>query len=277
METTSFFRGRTILITGASRGIGRAMALHFGRLGAHIVIAAKSIREDERLGGTIYTVAEEVERLGGRALPVACDIREEDQVAKAVDAAVLEFGGIDAVINNASAISLTDTATTELKRFDLMHDINVRGTFLVTKQCLPHLKAASNPHILTLSPPLDLNPAWLGPHAAYTVSKYSMSLLTLGWAEEFKAAGIAANALWPVTTIATAAVKNLLGGDALIARSRTPEILADAAAYILEQPSGTYTGKLLLDEDVLRDAGVASFDSYAVTPGGPLQRDLFVS
>ena len=227
------FQQRTIFITGASRGIGKAIALKLAGAGANIVIAAKSVEEDPRLGGTIYSAAAEVEAAGGKALAVQTDIRDEAQIANAVQQAVDRFGGIDVVINNASAIQLTNTEQTPAKRFDLMYNINVRGTFLVTQHCIPWLKKGSNPHILTLSPPVNLDPKWFGPHVAYTISKYNMSMLALGWAAELAPHGIASNALWPATTIATAAVKNLLGGEALVNRSRTPAILADAAAYIL--------------------------------------------
>lgn len=271
-----YYKGKTIFITGASRGIGRAIALRLAKDGANIVVVAKSVKEDNRLGGTIYSVANEIEEVGGKALAVQCDIRDEEQIKSAVEKAVAAYGGIDAVINNASAISLTSTDDTLAKRFDLMHDINVRGTYMVTKHCVPHLKKSENPHILTLSPPLNMNPKWLLPSVAYTMSKYNMSMMALGWALEYKKAGIAANALWPVTTIATAAVQNLLGGDMLINRSRKPEIVADAVHYILQQPSQEYTGQTLLDEDVLKANGVADFESYAVKPGGPLQKDLFL-
>ena len=270
------FKGKTIFITGASRGIGKAIALRLAREGANIIIAAKSVTENPKLGGTIFSAADELETAGGAAFPVACDVRDEAQIIAAVQGGADRFGGIDAVINNASAISLTATEATDSKRFDLMHDINVRGTFLVTKHCLPFLKRAANPHILTLSPPLSLDPKWLGPHIAYTMSKYNMSMMTLGWAEEFKSIGIAANSLWPATTIATAAVQNLLGGDVLIRRSRKPEIVADAAAAILIQDARTCTGNLFLDEDVLRSAGITDLSQYAVHPGRPLQRDLFL-
>lgn len=267
---------KTALITGASRGIGKAIALKLASQGANIIIAAKSVEENPRLGGTIFSAAQEVEEAGGQALPVACDIRQEEQIIELVRKGVERFGGIDIVVNNASAISLTGTAQTESKRFDLMHDINVRGTFLVVKHCLPHLQLSANAHILTLSPPVTMNPRWMGPHIAYTISKYDMSLLSLGWAEEFREQGIAANSLWPVTTIATAAVQNLLGGEALIRRSRKPEIMADAAAIILQQPARECSGNLFLDEDVLRMQGITDFERYAVVPGGELQRDLFV-
>ncbi len=270
------FQNKTVFITGASRGIGKAIALILAAAGANVIIAAKSVIENPKLGGTIYSAAEELEAAGGKALAVQCDIRDEAQVTRAVNEGIAKFGGIDMLINNASAISLTGTETTEMKRFDLIHSINVRGTFLVTKACIPHLRKSANAHILTLSPPIGLKPEWLGPHIAYTLSKYDMSLMTLGWAAEFKDAGIAANALWPVTTIATAAVQNLLGGDYLTARSRKPEILADAAAWILSQPAEECTGNLFLDEEVLARAGITDLEKYAVNPGGELQRDLFV-
>lgn len=271
------FQQRTVFITGASRGIGKAIALRLASQGANIVIAAKSVTEDPRLGGTIYSAAQEVIDAGGQALAVQVDIREEDQIKQAVQQAVEKFGGIDIVINNASAIQLTNTEETPAKRFDLMFDINVRGTFLVTQHCIPYLKKGNNPHILTLSPPIDLDPRWFEPHVAYTVSKYNMTLLTMGWANELKKYKIAANTLWPVTTIATAAVKNLLGGDALINKSRTTDILADASEYILQQPSDSYSGNTLLDEEVLTAAGVTNFDKYSVVPGAKLQSDLFIS
>ncbi|TWF35779.1 citronellol/citronellal dehydrogenase [Chitinophaga polysaccharea] len=269
------FQQRTIFITGASRGIGKAIALQLASKGANIVIAAKSVEEDPRLGGTIYSAAEEVEAAGGKALAVQVDIREEAQIAQAVEKAVATFGGIDVLINNASAIQLTNTEQTPAKRFDLMYDINVRGTFLVTQHCIPHLKKGKQPHILTLSPPINLDPKWFGPHVAYTISKYNMSMLAMGWAAELAPYQIASNALWPATTIATAAVKNLLGGEALINRSRTPDILADAVEYILQQPA-TYSGQTLIDEAVLQQAGITNFDKYAVVPGGKLQKDLFL-
>lgn len=268
--------GKTYFITGASRGIGKAIALRLAKEGANIIVAAKSTEENPKLGGTIYSAAEDIQQAGGQAVAIQCDIRDEEQVINAIKKGVEKFGGIDAVINNASAISLTDTAHTESKRYDLMYDINVRGTFLVTKHSLPYLLKSANAHILTLSPPLNIDPKWLGPSVAYTISKYNMSMMSIGWAAEFKSVGIAANALWPVTTIATAAVQNLLGGDYLINRSRKPEILADAAYYILTDSSKTCTGNTFLDEDVLRKHGIDNFDSYAVTPGGELQRDLFI-
>jgi len=270
------FQQKTVFITGASRGIGKAIALKLAAGGANIVIAAKSVEEDPRLGGTIHSAAAEVEAAGGKALAVQVDIRDEAQIAAAVTKAVAAFGGIDILINNASAIQLTNTEQTSAKKFDLMHDINVRGTFLMTQHCIPFLKNGNNPHILTLSPPVNVAPQWLGPHVAYTISKYNMSMLALGWAAELQQYRIASNALWPATTIATAAVKNLLGGDALVNMSRTPDIVADAAHYILQQPSGTYTGFTLIDEEVLQSAGVQDFDQYAMKPGGRLQKDLFL-
>ncbi len=271
------FRGKTAFITGASRGIGEAIAIRLAKEGANIVVVAKSTKEDPRLGGTIHSTVEKVNAAGGKGLAVQCDIRDEEQVLAAVQQAVTIFGGIDMLVNNASAISLSTTEETEMKRFDLMHDINVRGTYVVTKHCVPFLKKSTNGHILTMSPPIDLDPRWMEPYVAYTISKYNMSMMTLGWALEFKKYGIAANSLWPVTTIATAAVKNLLGGDYLMDRSRKPEILADCAAYILQQSSKECTGHLFLDEDVLKAEGITDLDQYAMKPGGPLQRDLYVA
>ncbi|MGJ7032766.1 SDR family oxidoreductase [Niabella hirudinis] len=270
------FKDTTVVISGATRGIGKAIALKLAATGANIVIAAKSVTENEKLGGTIYSAAEEMEAAGGQALPVACDVRMEDQVKSVMEQAVAKFGSVDIVINNASAISLTDTAATPMKRYDLMQEINVRGSFLMVQAALPHLKKSANAHILTLSPPVNLNAKWLGPHIAYTISKYNMSLLTLGWAAEFKNIPIAANALWPKTTIDTAAVRNLLGGQALARMSRTPQIVADAAFYILQQKAGECTGNCFIDEDVLKVSGITNFDSYAVTPGEQLYTDLFL-
>lgn len=270
------FTNRTVLITGASRGIGKAMALRLAREGANIVIAAKSIEEDPRLGGTIFSAAREVEAAGGKALAVQVDIRHEEQILAAVQQAVATFGGIDVVINNASAIQLTPTEQTESKRFDLMQSINVRGTFLVVKHCLPYLRKGKNPHILTLSPPVNMNPKWLGGHIAYTITKYSMSMLALGWAAEFKGAGIASNALWPRTTIDTAAVRNLLGGEALAKMSRTPDIIADAVYYILRKPAAQCSGNTFIDEEVMAAEGITGLDKYSVVPGAELYRDLFI-
>lgn len=270
------FSNRTAFITGASRGIGKAIAVKLASEGANIIIAAKSTDENPRLGGTIFSAAEEIEKAGGKALPVKCDIRNEDEIREAVAKGVEHFGKIDILVNNASAISLTTTEQTETKRFDLMHDVNVRGTFLVSRECIPHLKKGNNPHILTLSPPLNLNKKWFGNHLAYTLSKYNMTMIALGLAEELKSFGIASNALWPRTTIATAAVQNLLGGDALMNMSRKPEIVADAAAYIFRQPAGAFSAQALIDEDVLAMAGITDLEKYSVKPGGPLYTDLFL-
>jgi len=272
-----FFTNKTVLITGASRGIGKAIALRLAREGANIIVAAKSIEENPKLAGTIFSAAREIEEAGGKALPLQCDIRFEEQVNTVVQQAVEKFGGIDILVNNASAISLTSTEQTQAKRFDLMHSINVRGTFLVTKACIPHLRRSSNAHILTLSPPLNLHPKWFANHVAYTITKYNMSMMTIGWATEFKKDKIAANAVWPRTTIATAAVKNLLGGEALMKMSRTPEILADAAYYILKQPSNECTANLFIDEEVLSKEGITDLEKYSVVAGSQLYNDLFVS
>ena len=270
------FRGKTVFITGASRGIGRAIALRLAKDGANVVIAAKSTEENPKLGGTIFSVAEEVIAAGGKALPVACDIRSEEQIENAVNQAVSTFGGIDVLINNASAINLTPTEQTESKRYDLMHDINVRGTFFVSKACIPHLKKGHNPHILNLSPPINMDKKWFGQHVAYTMSKYNMSMIALGLSEELKKYKIAANTLWPRTTIDTAAVRNLLGGEALAKMSRTPEILADAAYIILSKPSDQCTGNFLIDEEVLAKEGVTDLSHYSVVPGAQLYTDLFL-
>lgn len=270
------FKNRTVLITGASRGIGKAIALRLAKEGANIVIAAKSTEENPKLGGTIFSAAEAVEAAGGKALAVQVDIRYEEQIQSAVQQAVEKFGGIDIVINNASAIQLTGTEQTETKRFDLMQSINVRGTFLVVKNCIPWLKKGTNAHILTLSPPVNIDPKWLGPHVAYTITKYNMSMMALGWAAEFKEAGIASNALWPRTTIDTAAVRNLLGGAMLANMSRTPEILADAAYYILSKPSAACTGNTFIDEAVFAAEGITNLEKYSVVPGAKLYQDLFI-
>lgn len=270
------FAEKTIFITGASRGIGKAIALKLAAHGANIVVVAKSVDENPKLGGTIYSAADEITAAGGKALAVPCDVRDEEQVIHAIQQAITIFDGIDVVINNASAISLTNTLQTEMKRYDLMHDINVRGTFLVTKHCIPFLKKSSNPHILTMSPPLDMQPKWFAASLPYTISKYNMSMLALGWAAELKKDGIAANSLWPATTIATAAVKNLLGGELMAAHSRKPEIVADAAFHILSQPAATCTGNHFIDEEVLKQAGITDFEPYAITPGVALQKDLFL-
>lgn len=270
------FQNRTIFITGASRGIGKAIALRLAKEGANIVVAAKSTEENPKLGGTIFSAATEIEAAGGKALAIQCDIRDEQQIQDAVDKAVAHFGGIDVLINNASAIGLTPTEKTEPKRFDLMHDINVRGTFFMSKACIPHLKKGTNPHILTLSPPVNMDMKWFANHIAYTLSKYNMTMIALGLAAELKKYNIAANALWPKTTIATAAVQNLLGGDALINMSRTPEIVADAVYYILSKPSTECTGNAFIDEAVLAAEGITDLSKYSVVPGAKLYNDLFI-
>lgn len=270
-------KGKTLFITGASRGIGLAIALRAARDGANIAIAAKTTDPNPKLEGTIYSAATEIEKAGGQALPLVCDIRDEAQVQAAVAAAVAKFGGIDICVNNASAISLTGTVQTDMKRYDLMHQINGRGTFLVSKTAIPHLKKSSNPHILMLSPPLDMQPKWFGPHVAYSIAKYNMSLCVLGMAAEFAGDGIAVNALWPRTAIATAAVKNLLGGGQLVAMSRTPQILADAAHLIFTQPSRSLTGQFLIDDTFLHAVGgVTDFEPYRVDATKPLAADFFV-
>jgi len=270
------FAKKTVFITGASRGIGKAIALRLAAEGARIVIAAKTETPHPKLDGTIYSAAEEVKQAGGEALPLVCDVRDEAQIARAVEAAVAHFGGIDVLVNNASAINLAKVEQTEPKRFDLMHQVNVRGAFFASKVCVPFLRKSSNPHILTLSPPLGGDPRWLGLHLAYTLSKYGMSQVALGLAEEFREDGIASNTLWPATMIATAAVRNLLGGEAFIERSRNPAIVADAAHAILKRPSRECTGKQFIDEDVLRAEGMTDFARYAVKPGEALVKDIFL-
>lgn len=268
--------GQTLFITGASRGIGLAIAKRAAADGANIAIAAKTTQAHPKLPGTIYTAAEEIEAAGGKALPLVCDIRFEDQVQAAVDKTVETFGGIDICINNASAISPTPTLMTDMKRYDLMNEINTRGTFLTSKICIPHLQKSSNAHILNLAPPLDMEAKWFAPHVAYTIAKMGMSLCTLGMSKELAAQGIAVNSLWPLTAIDTAAVRNVLVGDAMSKNSRTVEIMADAAYEILTRASAECTGNFFIDEVVLRDAGVVDFDQYAVSPGSDLYRDFFV-
>ena len=270
------FKNKTAFITGASRGIGKAIALRLAAEGANIVVVAKSIEENPKLGGTIFSAANEIETAGGKALAVQCDIRFEDQIKNAVEQAVNTFGGIDILINNASAVSLTPVEQTEQKAFGLMHDINVKGTFFVSKFCIPFLKKGSNPHILNLSPPINLDQKWLSNHLAYTLSKYDMTMIALGLAGELKKYKIAANTLWPRTTIATAAVRNLLGGEAVVKMSRTPEIVADSAFYILRRGSAECTGNSFIDEDVLAQEGITDLQKYAVVPGGQLYPDLFL-
>jgi citronellol/citronellal dehydrogenase len=267
-------KNKTIFITGASRGIGRSIALRCARDGANIVIAAKTVEPHPKLSGTIHTVADEVQAAGGRALAIQLDIREEDAVFAAVKLAAETFGGIDVLVNNASAISMTGTLATPIKRYDLMQGINTRGTYLCSQACLPYLLKAANPHILTLSPPLSLKVKWFKPHVAYTITKYGMSMCTLGMAAEFAAQGVAVNSLWPRTTIATAAVEVYF--PTVLANSRKPEIMADAAYVILTRDGHKTTGNLFIDEEVLRAEGVSDFSGYAVTPGAPLAPDLFL-
>ena len=269
-------QGKTLFITGGSRGIGQAIAVRAARDGANVVIAAKTAEPHPKLPGTIYTAAEDIEKAGGKALPLVCDIRSEEQVGEAVAAAVKTFGGIDICVNNASAISLTPTTKTPMRRFDLMHQVNTRGTFMVSQACLPHLVKADNPHILNLSPPLNMEEKWFAPHVAYTMAKYGMSLCVLGMAGEFRQQGIAVNALWPRTAIATAAVQNLLGGDEITRRSRKPEMMADAAHVILTKPSREFTGNFCVDDEVLESIGISDFTSYAVDPSAELVPDFFV-
>lgn len=270
-------KGKTLFITGASRGIGLAIGLRAARDGANVAIAAKTTEAHPKLPGTIYTAAEEIERAGGRALPLVVDIRFEDQVSAAVAKTAATFGGIDILVNNASAIFLAGTVDTPLKRFDLMHQVNARGTFACSQACIPHLKKAANPHILNLSPPLNMDARWFAPHVAYTMAKYGMSMCVLGMAEELRPHGIAVNALWPLTPIDTSAVRNLLGGEEVARGSRTPEILADAAHVILTRESRVCTGSFFLDETVLREAGVSDFEPYAVVPGAQLFPDFFLT
>jgi citronellol/citronellal dehydrogenase len=269
-------KGRTLFITGASRGIGLAIALRAARDGANIAVAAKTAEPHPKLEGTIHTAATAIEAAGGRALPLVVDVREETQVAEAIDRTVATFGGLDIVVNNASAIQLTPTPATDMKRFDLMHQINTRGTFMVSKYAIPHLKKSDNPHILMLSPPLDMKEKWFARHLAYTMAKYGMSLCVLGLAGELRRDRIAVNALWPRTTIATAAIQNLLGGDRLMRASRRPEIIADAAHAIFCKPAATFTGNFLIDDTFLAGEGVTDFDVYRVDPTVALAPDFFV-
>jgi citronellol/citronellal dehydrogenase len=268
-------RGKTLFITGASRGIGLAIALRAAREGANIAVAAKTETPHPKLQGTIHSAAEEIEAAGGKALPLAVDVRDEEAVKGALDQTVATFGALDIVVNNASAISLTPVAQTEMRRFDLMHQINARGTFMVSKYAIPHLEKADNPHILMLSPPLDMKEKWFSGRTGYSMTKFGMSLVVLGLAGETRGR-IAVNALWPRTTIATAAVKNLLGGDALMRMSRTPEIVADAAAAIFAKPAASFTGNFLIDDTFLAGEGVGDFDRYRADPTQPLAHDFFV-
>jgi citronellol/citronellal dehydrogenase len=268
-------RGKTLFITGASRGIGLAIAIRAARDGANVAIAAKTTEPHPKLPGTIYTAAKEIEDAGGKALPLQVDIRHEEQVLEAVKKTAETFGGIDICVNNASAINLTGTEALDMKRYDLMHGINTRGTFVTSKACIPYLKKAANPHVLNLSPPLNMEERWFAPHVAYTMAKFGMSMCVLGMAGEFRKDGIAFNALWPRTTIATAAVQNLLGGDAMIRGSRKPEIMADAAYVIFNKPAKETTGNFFIDEDVLTQAGVTDFSHYAIDPTAKLFPDFF--
>ena len=272
----SDLKGKTMFISGGSRGIGLAIAKRAAQDGANIIIAAKTAEPHPKLPGTIYSAAEEIEEAGGKALPVVCDIRDDKAVKAAVAAGVEKFGGIDLCVNNASAISLTPTLQTPMHRFDLMHQINTRGTFLVSQTCLPHLLESDNPHILNLSPPLNMLEKWFKNHVAYTMAKFGMSMCVLGMAGEFREKGVAVNALWPRTVIATAAVKILLGGDEMIKRSRKPEIMADAAHFILTQPSREFTGNFCIDDEVMERAGVTDLAPYAVDRSSELMADFFV-
>jgi citronellol/citronellal dehydrogenase len=270
------FKGKTAFITGASRGIGKAIALRLAKEGANIVVAAKTAEPHARLEGTIYTAAQEIEAAGGKALPLIVDVRDEASVAAAVTQAAEHFGGIDILINNASAIQLTNTENTDMKRYDLMNGVNTRGTYMCTKYCLPFLKESKNGHVLTLSPPLNIEARWFANHVAYSIAKFGMSLCVLGMAEEFKEYGVAMNALWPRTTIATAAVQNLLGGDDMVQRSRYPAIMGDAAYYILRRDSRTATGNFYIDDEVMASEGITDLSHYAVNPALELMPDFFV-
>ena len=275
MSTDRSLSGKTLFITGASRGIGKAIGLRAAADGANVVIAAKTVEPHPKLPGTIYTAAEEMEAAGGRALPLQVDIRFEEQVEEAIEKTIETFGGLDVLVNNASAIFLAGTVETPMKRYDLMHQVNARGTYLCSQKAIPYLAKAENPHILNLSPPLDLDPKWFAPHVAYTMAKYGMSLCVLGMAEELRERGIAVNALWPRTVIHTAAIA-MLGGAVKPEATRKPEILADAAHAILTRPAAECTGRFFIDDEVLAQEGVTDLDRYAVEPGHPLHPDFFV-
>jgi citronellol/citronellal dehydrogenase len=272
----SDLRAKTIMMSGGSRGIGLAIALRAARDGANVALLAKTSEPHPRLSGTVHSAAEEIEAAGGQALAIVGDVREDRAVDDAVEQAVQRFGGIDIVVNNASAIDVSPSATISMKRYDLMQDVNARGTFLLSRMCLPYLREADNPHVLTLSPPLSLDPRWYGPHLAYTLAKFGMSMCTLGMAAEHADAGIAFNSLWPRTIIATAAVQNILGGDAAMARSRRPEIVADAAHHILTRPARTTTGNFFIDDEVLAQAGITDLAHYAYAADADLLLDLFL-
>ncbi|HUR85577.1 MAG TPA: NAD(P)-dependent oxidoreductase [Solirubrobacteraceae bacterium] len=272
----SDLRGKTIMMSGGSRGIGLAIALRAARDGANVALLAKTAEPHPRLSGTVYSAAEEIAATGGQALPIVGDVRDDRLVDDAVEQCVARFGGIDILVNNASAIDVSPSATISMKRYDLMQDINTRGTFLLSRMCVPYLREAANPHVLTLSPPPSLDPRWFGPHLAYTLSKFGMSMCTLGMAAEFADDGIAFNSLWPRTIIATAAVQNILGGDAAMARSRRPEIVADAAHHIFMQPAYETTGNFFIDDEVLADAGVTDLSGYAYVDDADLLPDLFL-
>jgi citronellol/citronellal dehydrogenase len=269
-------KDHTLFITGASRGIGLAIALRAARDGANIAIAAKTDKPHPKLAGTIFTAADEITKAGGKALPLVVDVRDETQVKDAIDQTVAAFGRLDIVVNNASAVQRTPVVDTDMRRFDLMHEVNTRGTFMVSKYAIPHLEKAKNPHILMNSPPLDFREKWFAGSTAYSIAKYGMSLVVLGLAGELRAKGIAVNALWPRATIATAAIKNLLGGEAVMRMSRTPAIMADAAYRIFQKPSRSFTGNFLIDDSFLAAEGVTDFEQYRVDPSEPLARTFFV-
>ncbi|TET56648.1 MAG: NAD(P)-dependent oxidoreductase [Promethearchaeota archaeon] len=272
----STLKGKTLFITGASRGIGKAIALRAAQDGANIAVVAKTKEPHPKLPGTVYSSVEDIESAGGNAIPCIADIRFEDQIQAAIDATLDNFGGIDILVNNASAINLSPTLEIEMKRYDLMFSVNVRGTFLCSKLCIPFLKKAENPHILNLSPPLNMDPKWFKNNVAYTMAKYGMSMCVLGMAEEFKNDGIAVNALWPRTSIATAAIRNLLGGKSAVRHSRKPEIVADAAYFILTKPSKECTGNFFIDEEILKEHGITDLDKYAEDSSVELYNDFFL-
>jgi len=270
------FKGKTVFITGGSRGIGKAIAVKLASVGANVVIAAKTTEVNPKLEGTIYSAVEEINKAGGNGLAVKCDIREEEQIVAAVTETIKTFGGIDILINNASAINLSPISLLPAKQYDLMADINSRGTYLVSRHCIPHLKKSTNGHIITMAPPLSLDKKWFSHFAPYTLSKFGMSMITMGLSEELKKDGVAANCLWPRTTIATAAVKNILGGEEMMLKSRKPEILADAAYYILKMNSREATGNFFMDDEVLANEGITDLTHYSVVPGAELMQDIFL-